>query len=165
MERYKQKEAENGRTNNGYGGRDKRCGSKGKGHGGGNTDTREGSNSAPTRNGDSCRYCGKLGHWAKECRSRKRDQQGQQGQQAQVAQVNEPTLLVHIVVITTAPSPPPSPIPARVSSGHTVTIELTPVAPTRQRVRLVEEKVFAVLDDRKKRDSDDGSLTPEPPTI
>ena len=39
VERYKQKEAGNGRTNNDSSGRGKRRGSKGKGRGGGNTDT------------------------------------------------------------------------------------------------------------------------------
>ena len=56
VEQFKQKEAENGRTNNSSGGRGKRRGSKGKGHGGGNTDTCKGSKSTQARNGDFCCY-------------------------------------------------------------------------------------------------------------
>ena len=154
VERYKQKEAATGRANHGSGGRGKRRDSKGKGRGGGNTDTREGSSSAPTRNVDSCRYCGKLGHWARECWSRKKDEQGQQGQQAHVAQVDKPTLLLtHTTVIATASSTSPSPIPARISEDHAMTLEPAHAAPIRQRVQLVEEKVFAVLDDGKDRNT------------
>ena len=80
LERYKQKKAGNGRTKNGIGGRGMRRGSKSKGRGGGHTETREGTSSAPTRTGNSCRYCGKPGHWAREYRSRKTDQQAQHGQ-------------------------------------------------------------------------------------
>ena len=154
VERYKQKEAGNGRTNNDSSGRGKRRGSKGKGRGGGNTDTLEASSSAPTRNGDSCRYCGKLDHWARECRSRKRDDQGQQGQQAHVAQVDEATLLlVHTGVVATASTTSLLPIPARISDDHATTLEPAHEAPIRQHVQLVEEKVFAVLDDGKDRNA------------
>ena len=153
LERYKQKEAGNGRTNNGFGGRGKRRGSKGKGRGGENMETREGTSSAPTRNGDSCRYYGNPGHWARECRSRKSDQHAQPGQQAHVAQDDEPTLLlVHTTVIATTVSLP-SPIPIRAPGDHAVALESTPAAPARQRVQLVQEKVFAMLDDERKRDS------------
>ena len=55
VERYKQKEAATGRTNHGSGSPGKCRDSKGKGRGGGNKDTREGSSSVPTRNGNSCR--------------------------------------------------------------------------------------------------------------
>ena len=154
VERYKQKEAATDRTNHGFGGRGKRRDSKGKGRGRGNTDTREGSTSTPTRNGDSCRYCGKLGHWARVCRSQKKDEQGQQGQQAHVAQVDEPThLLAHTAVIATASSTSLSPIPARISDNHATTLEPAHEAPIHQHVQLVEEKVFAVLDDGKDRNS------------
>ena len=70
-----------------------------------------------------------------------------------MAQIDEPTLLLaHIGVIATVSSPPPSPILARVSGGHVATLEPAPVAPTRQHIQLVEEKVFIMLDDGKKRD-------------
>ena len=154
VERYKQKEAATGRTNHGSSGRGNRRDSKGKGRGGGNTDTCEGSSSAPTRNGDSCRYCGKLGHWARECRSRKKDEQGQQGQQAHVAQVDEPTLLLaHTAIIATASSPSPLPIPSRISDDHATTLEPAPATPIRQHVQLVEEKIFAVLEEGKERNA------------
>ncbi|WVZ81795.1 hypothetical protein U9M48_029136, partial [Paspalum notatum var. saurae] len=156
LERYKQKEAENGRASSGSGGRGKCHGSKGKGRGGGNTETREGSGSTPGRNGDACRYCGKPGHWAKECRSWKRDQQAQQGQQAHVAQDDEPSLLlVHDAVITTAPPTPSLPVPAPAPSARATIIDLAPPTPTQlphEQVYLVEGKVNAVLDDDEGRD-------------
>ena len=152
VERYKQKEGGNSRTNNDSSGRGKRRGPNAKGRGGSNTDTRGASSSAPTRKGDSCRYCGKLGHWARECRSRKRDEEGQQCQQAHVAQVDEAILLLaHTGVIATAPSASPSLIPARISGYSATTLEPTFAAPTTHHVELMEEKVFAVLDDAKER--------------
>lgn len=156
LERYKQKETEIGRTNSGSGSRGKRRGSKGKGRGGGNAEAREGFGSAPGRNGDACHYCGKPGHWAKECRSRKRDQQAQQGQQAHVAQDDEPTLLlVHSAAVSVTPSPLPPPVPARAPGGRAASLVSTPstsTGPPREHVQLVEEKVFAALDDKEDRD-------------
>ena len=75
------------------------------------------------------------------------------GQQAHVAQDDEPTLLlVHTTVIATTVSPR-SPIPIRALGDHAVALESTPAAPARQRVQLVQEKVFTMLDDERKRDS------------
>ncbi|WVZ51167.1 hypothetical protein U9M48_002333 [Paspalum notatum var. saurae] len=156
LERYKQKEGENARIGGGSGGRGKRRTSKGKGRGGGNTETREGSGTAPGRNGDACRYCGKPGHWAKECRSRKRDQQAQQGQQAHVAQDDEPALLlVHDAVIAADPPSPPPPASARALDAHPVLPNPAPATSpclTREDVHLVEGKVYAALDDEERRD-------------
>ena len=68
-------------------------------------------------------------------------------------QDDDPTLLLaHTVVIATTLSSP-STIPIQAPGDHAVTLELTAAAPAHQRVQLVEEKDFAVLDDERKQDS------------
>jgi hypothetical protein len=69
LEHYKQKEPEGSHAGGGSGTRGKGRGPKNK--------ARDGSGRTTARKGDKCRYCGKLGHWAKECRSKKRDKQAQ----------------------------------------------------------------------------------------
>jgi hypothetical protein len=54
----------------------------------------------PAHNSDRCRYCGIVGHWARECRNKKRDEQTQ----AHVAQEGEDTLLL-LESCTEVPSP------------------------------------------------------------
>uniref|UniRef100_A0ACD5YFN0 Uncharacterized protein n=1 Tax=Avena sativa TaxID=4498 RepID=A0ACD5YFN0_AVESA len=44
-----------------------------------------GSNAAPRRNGN-CRYCGKAGHWAKECRKAQRDREKKKQESANLIQ-------------------------------------------------------------------------------
>ncbi|WVZ98284.1 hypothetical protein U9M48_043746 [Paspalum notatum var. saurae] len=74
LERYKQKEQESNPSGGGSSSRGKRRPPKGKSRGGETSETRD--KSAPSaHNPDKCRYCGKIGHWAKECRSKKRDEQ------------------------------------------------------------------------------------------
>jgi hypothetical protein len=56
-----------------------------------------GSNAAPRRAGN-CRYCGKAGHWAKECRKAKRDRERKE--QANLLEANEeegPAVLMAVV--------------------------------------------------------------------
>ena len=70
-----------------------------------------------------------------------------------LAQDNEPTLLLaHTAVIATALSSP-SPNPVGAPDDHAVTLESTPSTIACQCVQLVEEKVFVVLDEERKRES------------
>jgi hypothetical protein len=45
----------------------------------------------------NCRYCGKTGHWAKECRKAKRGHEQQQANLAQAAEEEAPALMMAIV--------------------------------------------------------------------
>jgi hypothetical protein len=81
----RQKESSSGGGKRGRGrgrGRDNSSGGRGGGCGGGNTGDRSGG-SASRGSGegssnvakDQCRYCGKKGHWAHECKKKKRDEE------------------------------------------------------------------------------------------
>jgi hypothetical protein len=69
---------------------------------------RAGEGTGQPKKSDKCKYCGKKGHWARECRSRLRDE-------AHLAQAdgedNEPALLMARATLTSDPqssaSPPP----------------------------------------------------------
>jgi hypothetical protein len=81
---------------------------------------------------DKCKYCGKKGHWAKECRSRIRDE-------AHLAQAeeedNESALLMARGSLTLDPLPPHAAPPAPCVTGKPSPL------------KLVEAKVFTQLDD------------------
>jgi hypothetical protein len=88
--RRKKHKAEN---HSGIGARGNGAG-KGRGHGRGHrcgSSSSSGSSSMPT--GDECRCCGKMGHWARECRSKHKKEQ------VYVAQNEEEALLM--IVTTT----------------------------------------------------------------
>lgn len=150
MARLKLKEGSGG-SSSGSGSRGKKRG-KGKGRGGRNSTAREG------RNGDACLNCGKEGHWAKDCRSKKK------GGQAHVAQDDEPTLmLVEADSVQFVPPPPPPPTPAlpppptaKLAPAPALTAMTTPVCspstPAVGTVHLVEEKVFAQFSDDGDKD-------------
>jgi hypothetical protein len=81
----RQKESSSGGGKRGHGrgrGRGSSSGGRSSGRGGGNTGDRSGG-SAGRGSGegssdvakDQCRYCGKKGHWARECKKKKRDEE------------------------------------------------------------------------------------------
>jgi uncharacterized membrane protein YgcG len=60
------------------GGHGSSSGGRGGGRGGGDTDDRGGGNAGRVNGGvakDECRYCGKKGHWACECKKKKHDEE------------------------------------------------------------------------------------------
>ena len=66
---------------------------------------------------DQCRYCKKTGHWAQECRKKKRDDAAHA---TQAEEEIEPTLLVAMATVNAAASstPPSSRTPADSSPIH-----------------------------------------------
>ncbi|XP_078433701.1 uncharacterized protein LOC144704993 [Wolffia australiana] len=95
---------------------------------------------------DECRKCGKLGHWARECRSKSKKDQ------AHVVQEEEGASLFFVestLVISTSPAPTSTP---RSSTASPKVEEKRPDAPTH--IQLREEKVFAHLGDKEQRDEE-----------
>jgi hypothetical protein len=89
VERYKKKFAECGRGSSGSDRRGKGC-TCGRGRGSG--DSRGGSNLSRPPPDDPCPRCGKKGHWARDCRGKKKELT----QEAHVAQEEEATLMMAI---------------------------------------------------------------------
>jgi hypothetical protein len=122
--RRKKHEAEN---HSGRGARGDGAG-KGRGRGRGHDRGRGGSSSTwssskPT--GDECRRCGKMGHWARECRSKPKKEQAHVAQDEEEASLMlESTTLIHPEVISSS------------AEGE-----------------IHEEKVFAHLDEEKESDA------------
>jgi transposase InsO family protein len=89
---------------------------------------------------DKCKYCGKKGHWAKECRSRLRDEAHLARVAQEEADDNEPMLLMaRSTLIPSLPSLPPA-------------VASPPTSPAYSPLRVVEAKVFAQLDGGDQRD-------------
>jgi hypothetical protein len=114
-----QKAASSSGGNHGRG----RCRGRGKnsdGHGGGDGgNTGRGGNSVAN---DECRYCGKRGHWVRECRKKKRDEQAHA---AQAEDDGEAALLVACA-----------------------SVDVEPMVSATTEVHLNEDKLFVQLGDR-----------------
>jgi hypothetical protein len=128
-------------SSSGGGAGSKSSGTRGRGRGAGGVHqgVERADSTGQAKKPRKCKYCGKKGHWAKECWSRLRDE----AYLAQVAQAeaedNEPTLLMARATLFPNASPPP----------------LTPASPTSPAshpLRVVEAKVFAQLDGEANRD-------------
>jgi len=133
------------------GGAGNKRGGGSRGRGRANSSVRQapgaGEGTGQPKKSDKCKYCGKKGHWAKECRSRLRDE-------AHLAQAeeedNEPTLLMARATLTSDPlplraaSPPPHATSVPLPQGSA---SPPPHAAGKRRpLQIVEAKVFAQLD-------------------
>lgn len=172
LARYKAREQEKkggSSGGNGGGGRNRRRG-RGKGRGGGElnrTDT-----SGQDGQGNTCRNCGKAGHWARDCISKP-----MKSGEAHLAQEEEATLLLgEVCTISLTPSsvsPPTSPppplyrasappadstsLPHRAPTPLTDSLVREPILPpvpsqVREKIHLVEEKVHAQLYNEEQKD-------------
>ncbi|XP_072147529.1 uncharacterized protein [Setaria viridis] len=146
VEEYKQDAGGRGGSSSGGRGKAK---NRGRGHGrgsGGGGELRAGGNAAQSGDDDNCKYCGKKGHWAKECRKKKRDEAAQ----AHLAEDDEPTLM-YIADATEVRRPLDPNFPSFTPPSSHVSIDAAPAA-VGNHVELVEAKVFAALHGKEDRD-------------
>jgi hypothetical protein len=85
-----------GRSGNRGGGNTTGCGGEGAGVHGGENAGRGGGGTSSDVASDECRYCGKKGHWARECRKKKWDEEVHA---AQAEEEDEPTLFMTTATI------------------------------------------------------------------
>jgi hypothetical protein len=104
---------------------------------------KDGARSGPSKD-DKCRYCGKKGHWARDCRKKKRDE-GAQAYLIQGEDEGDPVMLLAEVVLDPVPAAPELP-----SATMALVVEappaahVAPAAPARELVFLNEEKAKVV---------------------
>ncbi|BAF28972.2 Os12g0108800 [Oryza sativa Japonica Group] len=172
LARYKAREQEKkggSSGGNGGGGRNRRRG-RGKGRGGGESNRTD--TSGQDGQGNTCRNCGKAGHWARDCISKP-----MKSGEAHLAQEEEATLLLgEVCTISLTPSsvsPPTSPppplyrasappadstsLPHRAPTPLTDSLVREPILPpvpsqVREKIHLVEEKVHAQLYNEEQKD-------------
>ena len=141
LERYKKQDSERGGSSSGT--RGKRRG-KPRSRGGGSNSDGACSSSGRAGSGDTCKRCGKKGHWAKDCRGKLKVEE-----QAHVAQDDEPTLMYAFGVVEEDASSTLSPLQAPPHIRNCDVIDDD--APLRQ-LEVVEAKVFAAFDAAEDRD-------------
>ncbi|WVZ75292.1 hypothetical protein U9M48_023362 [Paspalum notatum var. saurae] len=106
---------------------------RGRGHGrGGSSGGRGGRTGSAGVAGNECRYCGKKGHWARECREKKRDEAAHTAQAEEGE--SDQALLVATAMVTIEPSSP------------------TPPAAT-PAIHINEDKLFVQLGDGREGES------------
>jgi hypothetical protein len=142
LERYKQKDLDGGRRGGGgSGSRGRSRAARKTGSGGGGSNSNGERTGPPSHGKDKCRACGKVGHWARECRSRPKHEE-----QAHVVEDDEPTLMLAYAKGIRSP----------VLDQEAAAAEPWPIVTSsvpKQHVELVEAKVYAVLGDGAERDS------------
>jgi hypothetical protein len=158
----KEKFSSSGSSNSDGGGGCDRSRGRGRGHDGGRNEGIGNSGSSDGRDDGAgrgaCHNCGKMGHWARECRSKAKKAE------ANAAQDDEPALvLVEAVVVETeaiAPPPPailpPPPPTSQASPGLPYQEESTPArttsGPPQAAVHLVKAKVFTLFSEAVEKD-------------
>ena len=114
-----------GGSNGNSGGKKRGDRERGKGKGKADGSSRDGER--PNRAKDPCARCGKMGHWAKECRSKPKAE----AHVAEAEEEREPTLLMAHAVLR--PAPP------------STAAKSTQASSASRPLRIVEAKVFAQL--------------------
>jgi hypothetical protein len=148
--RRKKREAEN---NSGSGARG---GGAGKGHGRGRGRGRGGSSSSGSSSkptDDECWRCGKMGHWARECRSKPKKEQAHVAQDEEEASLMlaTATLICPEVGHTEAGGPT---APAREVRPLGETFAGTSAQGSAAKMEIHEEKVFTHLNEQKECDAE-----------
>lgn len=147
LEKYKTQSQDGGRGGSSSGGRGKSRGGRGKPRGrGGHGNFGGPSSSNRAAPGDTCKRCGKTGHWAQYCRGKLKTEE-----QAHVAQEEEQALLLAVGVeqeegIFPQIVPPPPQL------ALTLPAEITPQISSDGELHFLEDKVFAAFDDSGDRD-------------
>lgn len=112
---------------------------QGKSRGKGRDDRRPaGEGTHPSNKEDACRYCGKKGHWARECRKKKRDEEKNEAHLVQGEDDADPAMLLAEIQLD-APLDITNP-----AAPDAAAAAVTPSAPERALVFLNEEKAKVV---------------------
>ncbi|XP_062217702.1 uncharacterized protein LOC133917893 [Phragmites australis] len=138
--RLKIRDGESSKGGSGSGNR--RGGEKSRSRGSNGGGARDSNNLAQTGGAgpdDVCDYCGKKGHFAKVCRSKKRNERAQVHLAQEGDEHDEALLMAHGVVLNPAPAAHAAANPS-------------PTPPPRRIIEIQEQRVFAQLGPREERE-------------